>query len=680
MHLLEHHDLRAYYGDLIGEIAESHHWPAHRVAETFEHRPVNAPPFLAPANWRVDALKVAFLLRTADAAHIDSQRAPWFLFALRQPEGISQSHWLFQAKLGQPTRTERGELRLSSGSSFATNEQQAWWLAYETASMIDRELRAAESYMRDAARPTFAARAVEHIATPEAFATNVRTSGWEPVNVAPKIGNVAKVIANLGGAALYGDHPDVALRELIQNAADAVRALRALGGIDQHEGKIEVALSRDADSTWLHVTDTGIGMSRFVLTEVLLDFGNSLWSSDSLLSEIPGLASQEFNAVGRFGIGFYSVFMLGKRVKVTTRRYRRAADDASDQWLLEFDNGLGDRPTLRRPASSEELLRSGTKVSVMIDDRTLENVLFASGHDPFSDHPDLFYLDESDEDITEFARFTRVVASLCPTLDITVGARIDSTEVTVVKPNDWQTLESDELLLRLYPSTAAGVPLNCPLIDLREDSGLLVGRVGYVKGYFAHGITTHRGISSGSLSGFVGVTLAHNNSDLARNTSVPVASASAWKRCAKQWIDSTGHPDLEVLARIHPLIRDHDLPLYRLDGATLTKGQLTERLASYTELLVCGELDHDESSDDISADKFAEHLELRDGIVFIPIDTDELTESLGLAEINYVRRVESALKTAWRGFDRWKDEEAVIGEVNGIEIVREVMRYTRRAS
>jgi hypothetical protein len=53
--LLEHFQLRDYYGDLIGEIAESHHWPAYRVAEAFEPRYVSAPGFLAPAGWAVDA-------------------------------------------------------------------------------------------------------------------------------------------------------------------------------------------------------------------------------------------------------------------------------------------------------------------------------------------------------------------------------------------------------------------------------------------------------------------------------------------------------------------------------------------------------------------------------------------------------------------------------------------------
>ena len=99
--LLEDAELRQTYGELIGRIAESHHWPAHRVATEFSIV-THTPPSFLPGAWTVDAMKVAFLLRTADAAHVDDKRAPWFLFALQKPEGISEQHWRFQSKLGQP--------------------------------------------------------------------------------------------------------------------------------------------------------------------------------------------------------------------------------------------------------------------------------------------------------------------------------------------------------------------------------------------------------------------------------------------------------------------------------------------------------------------------------------------------------------------------------------------------
>jgi hypothetical protein len=51
LHLLEHPGLREYYAVLIGEIAASHHWPAHHVAEEFHDQRVSAAAFLQPADW-----------------------------------------------------------------------------------------------------------------------------------------------------------------------------------------------------------------------------------------------------------------------------------------------------------------------------------------------------------------------------------------------------------------------------------------------------------------------------------------------------------------------------------------------------------------------------------------------------------------------------------------------------
>ena len=684
IHLLEHFDLRDYYGDLIGEIAESHHWPAHSVAETFEHRHVTAPAFLVPAGWNIDALKVAFLLRTADAAHIDAQRAPWFLFALRHPDGISQLHWQFQAKMGQPARTDRGELRLSSGSPFDTKDRQTWWLAYEAACMIDRELRDAQTLMREAGRKPFATGSVEHVASPEAFATNVRTVGWEPVNVAPKIGDVPKVIASLGGATLYGDRPELALRELIQNAADAVRALRALSEIGQKEGEIEVALARDGDVTWLHVTDTGIGMSRYVLTEVLLDFGNSFWSSESLRTELPGLASKGFKAIGRFGIGFFSVFMLGRKVVVTTRRFKRTSSDNSDQWLLEFGNGLDGRPTLRRPSPTEELRRSGTKVSVALDDNTLF-MLLEGLRGPIGDvfaHyivPTPTTAAARRAAITERVNsviFNVVVANLCPTLDIKVCVKVADREAeAVVIPDDWEIMAPAMLLARVHSRDRDMDRQR--LIDLRETSGFLAGRIGYRNGYLSHAITTHRGLQSGTVPRLVGVVLGHNNMDLARNESLPMASHDAWKRWAEEWIDSAANDDVDALADLHPLCPGRNLPVYRFGGKQLTEAQLSEWLQVQSKLCVVDGLPkYDDYHDEVSRNSFDRNIAPRDDVLFLPSTDGTLAKALGFPKINYTERLEVALRTAWGEFEEWDDDECV-GDVDGVDIVRSVTHYAR---
>jgi len=87
IYLIEDSELRTRYGKQIGEIASSHHWPIEDVGSRFKTQ-INAPSAF-PKDWRVDPMKIACLLRCADAAHIDDRRAPDFLRALARREGVS---------------------------------------------------------------------------------------------------------------------------------------------------------------------------------------------------------------------------------------------------------------------------------------------------------------------------------------------------------------------------------------------------------------------------------------------------------------------------------------------------------------------------------------------------------------------------------------------------------------
>jgi Histidine kinase-, DNA gyrase B-, and HSP90-like ATPase len=154
------------------------------------------------------------------------------------------------------------------------------------------------------------------------------------------------LVESLGGKQLYGSNTDlfeIILRELLQNASDAVEARSAMES--KHQGSITVRLiyntAEPSNIESIEVQDNGIGMSCRVLQDVLLDFGTSFWASDIVKSEFPGLASSRFEPAGRFGIGFYSVFMVADRVQVTSRRYDHGLDDVHQ---VVFRNGLSLRP------------------------------------------------------------------------------------------------------------------------------------------------------------------------------------------------------------------------------------------------------------------------------------------------------------------------------------------------
>lgn len=133
--------------------------------------------------------------------------------------------------------------------------------------------------------------------------------------------------------ALY-TNKDIFLRELISNASDAIDKLRfeALTNTDLLSDGEEMEIRLEADSTarTLTIHDTGIGMSR---DELIANLGTIAKSGTrALLDELQkeGKTAEGLGElIGRFGVGFYSAFMVADRVTVVTRR---AGEDSAYQW------------------------------------------------------------------------------------------------------------------------------------------------------------------------------------------------------------------------------------------------------------------------------------------------------------------------------------------------------------
>jgi hypothetical protein len=152
-------------------------------------------------------------------------------------------------------------------------------------------------------------------------------------------------------------------------------------GARQIGGLITVELTNREDGIWLSVEDTGIGMSEAVLTGSLLDFGTSFWGSTRMVEEFPGLAAKGMVSLGKFGIGFFSVSMLGDHVRVITRRPDRAESDAL---LLEFQDGISSRPVLSTPPSRVIPTDGGTRVEIRLrwDPRVADGITLGKPVDP----------------------------------------------------------------------------------------------------------------------------------------------------------------------------------------------------------------------------------------------------------------------------------------------------------
>jgi hypothetical protein len=589
-HLLGAQDLRRAYGALIGEIAGSH-WRELEDLRAQLDRTVN-PPAGYPAHWTIDVLKLACLLRVADAVHIDARRAPTFLRVLRRPTGVSRLHWLFQGRLLRPV-VVHDRIRFNSGEDFSRADARAWWVGFDLIRSADRELREVDDLLADLGRQRFRARGVMGADDPERLARFVRTQGWTPVDASLRVSDVKGLIERLGGAALYGNDPSVPLRELIQNATDAVLARRALQGRPVDWGEITVTIGSEPDgAAFVEVADTGVGMSVQTLTTTLLDFGSSLWHSPDLVDVHPGLAATGYEATGRFGIGFFSVLMWGDRVQVTSRRMQ---DGIGATRVLELVEGVQSRPLLRSATEQERLIDGGTAVKVRLQERESQAL-------------------ESDEVWSALSgrssldTVVSVVQWLAPTLAVNVGVRAGDRHEAVVGGADWSTIPGEQLLARCYAHGAGTKRVRGLTYSPRRDKAV-AGRLRVIHNrsgepvaricVHSHGfaVVTVGGFRADQVYRMAGVVLG-DAPNLARNRATPMVEAEAFK----EWLTEQG----ELVAAEDPMpwhvnlaltLLEYDCPIGDLpicldgEGMPVKRDRVAQYASQHDEVWITSDFD-----------------------------------------------------------------------------------------
>ena len=148
-------------------------------------------------------------------------------------------------------------------------------------------------------------------------------------------------------------HKEIFLRELISNASDAMDKLyfRSLTddkvGMNRDDFAIDLKLDKDART--LTITDNGIGMTQEELEKNLGTIANS----GSLKFKTENKLEDDVDIIGQFGVGFYSAFMVAKRVTVRTKAY--GADEAYE-WQSEGVEGYTIAPCDKETVGTEIIL------------------------------------------------------------------------------------------------------------------------------------------------------------------------------------------------------------------------------------------------------------------------------------------------------------------------------------
>ena len=127
---------------------------------------------------------------------------------------------------------------------------------------------------------------------------------------------------------LYSEH-DIFLRELVSNAVDATQKLKTLSSVGEFKGDLgDLSIRIRVDGKKLIVSDKGVGMTAEEIDQYINQIAFS--SAEEFISKYKNDAAA---IIGHFGLGFYSSFMVSKKVEIITKSYRE--DAVAMKWSCE---------------------------------------------------------------------------------------------------------------------------------------------------------------------------------------------------------------------------------------------------------------------------------------------------------------------------------------------------------
>jgi molecular chaperone HtpG len=161
---------------------------------------------------------------------------------------------------------------------------------------------------------------------------------------------------------LYSDH-EIFLRELVSNAVDATKKLKALEAMGEAKGEYNdlfIEVSIDKENKTLTVSDRGIGMTEEEVEKYITQVAFS--GAEEFVEKYKDKTDAVNGIIGHFGLGFYSAFMVSAKVEIVTKSYKDNSSAVS--WTCDGS------PTYNIAPTEKEV--RGTDIILHIADDSLE--------------------------------------------------------------------------------------------------------------------------------------------------------------------------------------------------------------------------------------------------------------------------------------------------------------------
>jgi len=169
---------------------------------------------------------------------------------------------------------------------------------------------------------------------------------------------------------LYSDH-EIFLRELISNAVDATTKLKTLSSVGEVKGDLgdlRVRVSIDKAKKTLTVSDHGIGMTAEEVDKYINQIAFS--GAEEFLNQYKDKTEA---IIGHFGLGFYSAFMVSKKVEIFSQSYKE--DAKAVHWSCEGNPEYTMEDTIKSERGTDIVLHIDDEFSQYLEDATIEGLL-----------------------------------------------------------------------------------------------------------------------------------------------------------------------------------------------------------------------------------------------------------------------------------------------------------------
>src|SRR5690349_15177005 len=172
---------------------------------------------------------------------------------------------------------------------------------------------------------------------------------------------------------LYSDH-EIFLRELVSNAVDATQKLKKLSSLGEFNGELgdlTIEVSFDKEKKTITVSDKGIGMTG---EEIKKYINQIAFSGAAEFVEKFKDKTDAKDIIGKFGLGFYSAFMVAGKVEIVSRSYKAAENEAA-RWECDGSTEFELSTATKKERGSDVILHINEDSEEFLDEWKLKGIL-----------------------------------------------------------------------------------------------------------------------------------------------------------------------------------------------------------------------------------------------------------------------------------------------------------------